>query len=90
MAVSTLEAESAHVTTRHFDPADWLAHFRDVGGWWVVTSGDKVALGWQIAGFRDDQHDRARAMFSAIESETEQRAAIRDHLIAEMGGCDHA
>lgn len=57
-----------------FDPADWLEHFKSVGGWYAAQS-DRVHAGWRIDDWEEAQ--TAREIWREIERDEERRVAIR-------------
>ena len=60
-----------------FDPAAWLARFREVGGWWTVGAGRCITIGWRINEPADRSGDRPRAMWSEVERDRLKREAIK-------------
>jgi hypothetical protein len=72
-----------------FNPADWLSRFKAVGGWWVLTSGDKVALGWLLDGYTTAQNVAASLIFNELVDSPDQGCAVKEHLRASIGGARH-
>lgn len=86
MASIPLVAHPAPVST--FDPADWLSRFKDVGGWWIVTAGGKVTLGWMLDGFTEAQNEAARARWGEL-SISDRKATVTAHVRALAGEVCH-
>jgi hypothetical protein len=82
MADTELRADSARDNRipQSFDPADWLARLKTVGGWWVVIEG-QIHIGWAIAGYTHEQNLEARRIYGEVKEE-DKLAAVREYLLA--------
>ena len=83
MAVTAIGRTPAPVIP--FEPATWLARFRDVGGWWIVGADSQPFMGWMIEGYTEDQNDAARALWHEVRHDQHKLAAIDGHHLANGG-----
>jgi len=86
MAGTPVEAQSAPVTP--FDPAAWLSRFKDVGGWWVISAGGKVTMGWMLDGFTPAQNEDALLHWKEL-SGPDRKVAVARHIQALAGEVCH-
>lgn len=68
--------------TSLFDPADWLARFTAVGGWYAAQ-GASVHTGWRMDDL--DQAAAARDVWSEIQHNPERRDAVRALVATPTG-----
>jgi hypothetical protein len=67
-----------------FDPAAWLQAFEAVGGWYVVTSDDRINVGWMIENRTDDEHVEARRLFKEIEYIDDRWMALKALVLSRQ------
>ena len=80
MAENTLTQESAHVTPYAFNPAEWLANYRAVGGECFIADG-RMMFSVSLVGFSGSENEAACAMLRNIRDDKNQLAALRSFIL---------
>ncbi len=84
-----MTSDSTNTTSAHstddatFNPATWLQHFEQNGGYWIVAGG-RVTLGWYLDG-DEAAEQQALLLFSELKQDPAKNAAVKEYLVSRAG-----
>lgn len=67
-----------------FDPASWLAHFNQVGGYVDAGAEGSLSAGWHLHGFTPAQNQAACAAVAEIKGDHVRLAAVSAFVVDSL------